>query len=418
MVGNIMHKVSSLVCSKIYICFIVLVIAFSLLSVCLQSESVGGSDFNNKRLISELESALDAFYRMDFEKSEKIFDKAIMSWSQNPLPYLIKGGYYLEKFRFHKDYTQAEEKQIKDEFFRLNKKVVDLAKERLKDDPADIDATFYLGAAKGNIGRFYIIKQQWWKAIWPGKKGFKLCEKAVAKNPEYYDAYLGTGLYRYIAAVLPDAVKVLSYMFGGPNADKERGIKELNIVRDKNVLLSVEARRILLGVDSWEQNWNSYYANSKWLVEKYPENIWFNVFYIYGLAHNNKIEDARIQLDKVNKIIKDEPDNLSLSIRTKYFRYSGFLDYNIGEYNRAVQSYLKAIELSKEKKPFERIWAEDYYLLASSFAYQSNEDEAFQYLKKAIDEGWERETVLNHPVWKQYYDKPQFVKIIGKSTSK
>ncbi len=101
-------------------------------------------------------------------------------------------------------------------------------------------------------------------------------------------------------------------------------------------------------------------------------------------------------------------------MRVKYYRYSGLLSHHLDEYARAVQSYQDAISLACIKWPPERIWAEDYYYLAASYAELEKESEAFQYLRKAIKKGWEMESLEKQTEWQPYRHNPVFIKIDGK----
>lgn len=369
----------------------------------------------NSSVIEKIELALDAFYRMDFERSVNILDKAIKENPDDPLLYLFKGGFYLERFRFQKGGKEEENSELKEKILSLNRKVIELAEKRIKDDPLDMDARYFSGAGYGNIGRLYIINGQWWNGFWSGKKGFKLCETVVNNKPDYYDAYLGLGLYHYFSSTVPKFVKILSFLLGTPESDKELGISEVKLVRDNSRLLSVEARRILLRMACWEKDWGEFYSGSKWLAGQYPENIYFQVFYIYGLAHNNQWKEAQDQLNKVNSMIEDNPDRIPIPMRAEYFRYSGFLSFHLKKYTKAVYSYLEAINLSKSIKPSERIWAEDYYYLAASYAQLMEKNEAFLYLNEAIDNGWGKDTVIGKPEWKPFIEDPEFIKITGMS---
>ena len=192
------------------------------------------------------------------------------------------------------------------------------------------------------------------------------------------------------------------------------GIRELKLVRDNSTLLSIEARKILLRVYRWEEDWNGFYQISRWLAEHYPENLYFQVPYIYGLTHDKQYDDARQQLSKVDSLLQNDPSQLPLSVRVKYYRYSGLLSYHLGEYARAVQSYQDAIKLARIKWPPERIWAEDYYYLAASYAGLKKEKEAFHNLRKAIKKGWEMDSLEKQTEWQPYRHNPEFINIIGK----
>ncbi len=398
---------------------IILYLFFSLISSILLCNSLNAditkdSDSQNDLIIEKIRQAMDAYYRMDDQRAENIFNEVIDSWPEDPLPYLFKGGFYLNILRYRNKNIEEENQRLKDKIISLNNRVIDIARKRISEDRNDMDALYCLGGAYGNTGRAYVLNGQWWKGFWKGKKGFKVLEKVVKKDPDYYDAYLGLGIYHYFTATLPKIAKVISFLFGGPTGDKEEGIREFELVRDNSTLLAIEARKILLRVSRWEEDWDGFYNGSKWLAEHYPENPHFQIPYIYGLTQHNSYKDAQLQRSKVDSLLQNDLSQLPLSVRVKYYRYSGLLSYNLDEYSKSVESYLSAIELSRTKWPPERIWAEDYYYLASSNAKLKAETEAFKYLKKAIEKGWQRENPEQQPEWQPYKQNPEFISITSK----
>jgi len=385
-----------------------------LLCNCTNADTKTGGKSQPGQLIEKIRLAMDASYRMDNQRSEYIFNEAISEWPEDPMPYLFKGGLYLNKFRYLNSNMEEEIVRLKEQILYLNNKVIDIASKLIVENPNDMNAYYCLGGANGNLGRFYILNGQWWKGYWKGKKGFKIMEKIVKKDQEYYDAYLGLGIYHYFSATLPKVVKVISFLLGSPKGDKEKGIMELKLVRDNSTLLSIEARKILLRAFRWEKDWDEFYHTSKWLSEHYPENLYFQIPYIYGLTQNKQYNEAQHLLNKVDSLLQNDPARLPENVRVKYYRYSGLLNYNLGEYSKSVQSYLSAIDLSRAKWPPERIWPEDYYYLAASNAKLKTESEAFKYLKKAIEKGWQRDNLEQQPEWQPYRQNPVFISIISK----
>lgn len=380
----------------------------------LNADTIKSSDSQNDLIIEKIRQAMDAYYRMDDQRAENIFNEAISEWPEEPLPYLFKGGFYLNILRYRNKNIDEENQKLKDKIILLNKRVIDIARKRISENPDDMDALYCLGGAYGNTGRAYVLNGEWWKGFWKGKKGFKILEKVVEKDPDYYDAYLGLGIYHYFTATLPKIAKVISFLLGNPKGDKEKGIREFELVRDNSTLLAIEARKILIRVSRWEEDWNGFYNGSKWIAKHYPENPHFQIPYIYGLTQNKRYEDAQHQRSKVNSLIQNDPSQLPLSIRVKYHRYSGLLSYNLEEYSRSVESYLSAIELSRTKWPPEKIWAEDYYYLAASNAKLKKEKESFKFLRKAIEKGWQRDNLEEQPEWLPYRHNQEFIQIISK----
>jgi tetratricopeptide (TPR) repeat protein len=392
--------------------------AFIICSILLcnysNAETQSSGKLQKSQIREKIRQAMDASYRMDIERSEKIFDEAINKWPDDPMPYLFKGGLYLNIFQNLNNRTEEEIDRLKEQIIYLNNKAIEMARKRIKDNPNDENAQYSIGGATGNTGRFYILNGKYMKAFWKGKKGFKILKKIVKKDEEYHDAYLGLGLYNYFSATMPKIVKVLSFLLGGSTGDKEKGIMQLELVRDNSFLLSVEARRILLRVYRGEDNFDGFYQTSKWLAEQYPENIYFQIPYVYGLTQNKQYDDAQKKLDEVNSMMQDAPSQLATNMRVKYHRYVGLLNYKLGKYTESRNSYMNALELVGDTFPPTRIWSEDYYFLAASNARLKKDNEAFEYLRKAIKKGWETDNLDKLPEWLPYNHNHEFMLIIGK----
>jgi len=378
------------------------------------AETLSSHDPQKSQLVEKIRLAMDLSYQMDIERSESVFDEAISEWPEDPEPYLFKGGLYLNMFQNLNNETEEEVSKLKEQILYLNNKAIEIARKHIRENPNDESAQYCLGGATGNIGRFYILNGQMWKAFWKGKKGYKKLKKIVGKDQEYHDAYLGLGIYNYFSAIMPKFVKALSFLLGGSTGDKEEGIRQLELVRDNSTLLSVEARKILLRAYRGEENWDGFYLNSKWLAEHYPDNLYFQVPYVYGLTQNKQYSEAQNQLNKVNTMLQNDPSRLALNMRVKYFRYLGLLNYKLGNYSMSEQSYMKALDLSRGVFPPTRIWGEDYYYLAASNARLEKEDDAFKYLKKAIGKDWQIDNLDKRPEWIPYKQNREFLLIIGK----
>ncbi len=394
--------------------FFFIIIASILLCNYADAETASSDNPQNVLMMEKIRQAMDLSYQMDIERSESLFDEAISEWPEDPEPYLFKGGLYLNLFQHLNNKTEEEVDKLKEQILSLNNKAMDLAGKQIRGNPDMESAQYCLGGATGNIGRFYILNSQMWKAFWKGKKGYKILKKIVGKDQEYHDAYLGLGIYNYFSAIMPKFVKALSFLLGGSTGDKDEGIRQLELVRDNSSLLSVEARKILLRTYRGEEDWDAFYTNSKWLAEHYPENIYFQVPYVYGLTQNRQYSDAQEQLNRVNSMLQNDPSRLALNMRVKYYRYLGFLNYKLGNYSVSEHSYMKALDLSRGVFPPTRIWGEDYYYLAASNAMLMREEGAFKYLKKAIVKEWQIDNLDKLPEWIPYKQNPEFLLIIGK----
>ena len=72
-------------------------------------------------------------------------------------------------------------------------------------------------------------------------------ERLLARSPDYYDAYISTGMGKYIIGGKAAPVRWVLRL-GGFKGDQEQGVKELTLVADHGRFLSPFAR-ILLAFD-------------------------------------------------------------------------------------------------------------------------------------------------------------------------
>ena len=58
--------------------------------------------------------------------------RSISEWPEDPMPYLFKGGLYLNKFRYLNDNMEEERARLKEQILYLNNKVIDIAADKLR----------------------------------------------------------------------------------------------------------------------------------------------------------------------------------------------------------------------------------------------------------------------------------------------
>jgi len=144
---------------------------------------------------------IDLVFDMQFEQANKIFDEMIRMDPENAIGYFLKSKTYLWMYIF-----STNDKEHIEKYLELSSKTIDIAKEMLDKNEDDIDALFYIGNAYGYIGRWYGETGSWIKAYWYGRKGTNYLKKVIKKDPDYYDAYLGHGMYRTLGGVVSPAI--------------------------------------------------------------------------------------------------------------------------------------------------------------------------------------------------------------------
>jgi tetratricopeptide (TPR) repeat protein len=147
-----------------------------------------------------------------------------------------------------------------------------LAHKRLAANPDDADALFALALASGLKADYLsLIEARNVAALSPTKRANEWAQKLLRKDPDYADAYLATGLNKYIIGSTPAPIRwVLA--IGGFGGDKKEGIRELELTAEKGRLLAPFARLLLTMAYLRQGNTARARQMLESLQEEFPEN--------------------------------------------------------------------------------------------------------------------------------------------------
>ncbi|MCK5077278.1 MAG: hypothetical protein KAR38_12930, partial [Calditrichia bacterium] len=163
---------------------------------------------NEKMLENELTKGKEYIYRFDVENGYPFFDSLIQVYPKKPIPYFYKG--YFQLLIFSQDMTNEDLlKNMKGNFDRCIK----LIKDREKYENF-AHYNYYLGLSSGAIGIYYILDKNYFKGFIYGRRAKNYLEKTVKINENYYDAYLGLGIYHYYVGLMSGIKKFFAGLFG------------------------------------------------------------------------------------------------------------------------------------------------------------------------------------------------------------
>ncbi len=191
-------------------------------------------------------AGLSAGYGLDFKAAAAAFAEADLAAPDHPVGPFFLGSLKWLEFSLNSD-LPGTAKNMEPEFDRLMDRTFDRASAMLKTDKKNAEAHFYMGAAYGMRGRWKMTKRQWIRAASDGWKGYKHLKEAVTLDPNFYDAYLGLGMYDYYSDKLPGVLKLASSLLI-VRGDKERGLKYVKLSVDKGHYSVMEAKLFLIGI--------------------------------------------------------------------------------------------------------------------------------------------------------------------------
>jgi hypothetical protein len=150
-----------------------------------------------------------------------------------------------------------------------------LAQERLQHNQNDPHALFALTLINGlRADDAALIAKKKFSALSYTKTATNYAERLLARSPDYYDAYIATGMGKYIIGGKAAPVRWILRL-GGFKGDQEEGVKELTLVADHGRYLAPFARILLAFDDLRHKNNTEARKQLEWLREHFPNNPLF-----------------------------------------------------------------------------------------------------------------------------------------------
>lgn len=215
------------------------------------------------RQTSELDRAFDAMYDLDFAKAEREIAVVAAAHPQAPLPPVADAASVLFSIFAKHNVLQAEF-FVSDDRYKERQKIEpdayslqhfekalargeQLAANALIHNPRDADALFALAMVHGLRADYAaLLERRDMAALSDSKRANEFAARLLAVDGEYYDAYLATGLQKYMVSLRSAPVR-LALRLGGIEGDRGEAVRELSIVAERGRYLAPFAQ-ILLSV--------------------------------------------------------------------------------------------------------------------------------------------------------------------------
>ncbi|MBI4639986.1 MAG: hypothetical protein HY731_04795, partial [Candidatus Tectomicrobia bacterium] len=190
-------------------------------------------------LHQEILKGLELLYNAEFEKGREQCARVISFDPSHPV------GPFCKAIAYWREMRREKKNPDKLKSFELSiDETIGKARAFLKGKEHEATAYFFLGAAYGFRGLLYGSQRKWLFAYINGRRGKEFLEKTLEIDPEYYDAYLGLGMYNYTLARLPSRMKVLSFLLM-IKGNEDEAIRQLRVSMEKGVYTRTEAKVFL-----------------------------------------------------------------------------------------------------------------------------------------------------------------------------
>ena len=238
-----------------------------------------------------LDQSYRAMYNLNFEEAFTKAEQAKAIAKDDPLPWVAQAcaALFREFDRLHilrsemfasddtfntreaHTWNGPEKKQFNDALAGAEK----IAKERLEHDKNDPQALFSLALVNGlRADDAALISRKNMAALGFTKSANGYAERLLAHVPDYYDAYVATGMGKYIIGLKAAPVRWMLRL-GGFKGGQEEGVKDLSRAAAHGHYLAPFAKILLAFDDLRHQNKDAARTRFAALHAQFPNNPLF-----------------------------------------------------------------------------------------------------------------------------------------------
>jgi tetratricopeptide (TPR) repeat protein len=312
---------------------------------------------------------IDQVYNLEFDKANGTFDEVIRIAPKDPRGYFFKSTVDYWIFLVNKD------KKAFDHYIALTDTVIDLCDKMIDIDENNWNAKFYLGGAYGFRGLMHQRNGSMMKAVWDGRKGYKLLQEVAERKPDLYDAQMGFGLFTYMVGKIPKSFRWVVNILGF-SGDLEGGLNYLRAAAEKGTYTRNEASYYLAQFLYQENHQEEAKKHLERLTQKYSDNTLFRLTQINWQMRENKWDEALATANATIEI------NTRKNIRYgDEFAYStlGGIYFTQNNFERSIANYEAYLERSENK---DNINNAVYFRIGTCYEILGNREKAVEMYKR------------------------------------
>ncbi|MET0623170.1 MAG: hypothetical protein ABW250_09345 [Pyrinomonadaceae bacterium] len=255
--------------------------------VSAEAEKAAAGPFDQKRFAELRTQGFEALYNLDYEGARRRFRELTVAFPTHPAGYeLMAASLWLKTLNesrrlqaslynnegFYKEKDDRVDPKVAGEFRELTRKAKELSEARLKLNPKDTDALYYLGAVEGLKAAWgSMVERSFMTAMGSGKDSVSAHRELLKIDPTYVDAKVTIGMYDYVVGSLPAIAKIGATLIGY-RGSKKRGLATLEEVAREGRWARDDAKSLLIALLKRERRYRDAYTYASELAAKYPRN--------------------------------------------------------------------------------------------------------------------------------------------------
>jgi tetratricopeptide (TPR) repeat protein len=284
-----------------------------------------------------LQKGLQLSYNFNFEESEKVFQKLIDDYPDEPEGYLYLSQNYMWS------YLGSKEEEEYEKFSKLIEQSIEKLKSKLSSEKQKYEVNYLLGKAYMFKAMALMNKGDNLQAFMSTKSSVDYFNDVIEEKKDFYDAKLGIGVFQYALDFIPPVFKWAVSMTG-LTADKEKGLKNIQQAYKMGKESKIEAAFHLGKIYSdYLANYDSSAMFLNSIIAKYPNNTLF----LYQCAITQMLNRNLSAAEKLLlKVISLNNPKFKQTTAFAYF-LMGDIYFRQNNFEKAINYYEKFLKLTK-----------------------------------------------------------------------
>ena len=354
--------------------YFLIVLSFLLGSPAFSQTTASGGMTESERAQYEAlrRSGNDALYDFDYDKALKDFKEMDRLFPNHPAgPQLLAARIWaktlFESRRLQSSlyssesfYSSGEDKadpKVVNEFRSLTREARRRAEVRLKQNPKDVEALYWLGAIEGLKASFEeAVERRHYSALRNGNDAVDHHREVLKLDPNYIDAGVTIGLYEYVVGSLPLPIKLVAGITGF-RGSKKRGLEMLERVAKEGTWANGDAASLLMILYNREKRFADVLRHARTQSARYPRNYIFKLESASALVAQAEVERKAKNTEAATKaereafaifdeLLRDRTSGVSRVLDLIHFKYGEVL-LTAGEGDRAAKEFLAATKAER-----------------------------------------------------------------------
>jgi len=314
----------------------------------------------------------EALFNLDYETARKSFKDMADAFPNYPAgPQFLADSLWIETLyqtrrlqsslyggddSFYSTGDDKADPKVVEQFRALTRRARVLTEARLKQNPQDVEALYFLGAIEGLKAAFEeAVERRHFAALKDGSDAVDRHREVIKLDPNYHDAEITIGLYDFTVGSLPLPIKLIAGV-AGFRGSKKRGLATLERVTKEGRWVRDEARTLLIVLYTREKRYAEAAAIARELVAKYPRNYLYRLEAADALVlqaalereanHTTATTAAEAEaFATFDSLLKDKAvrDTAARAFDLIHFKYGEAL-MTAGQYERAAKEFLASAD--------------------------------------------------------------------------